>query len=549
MKILKALWKISGSAKFAIPLLGVFTLAMIVGTIIESRLGTHYAIRAVYFTWWFFLIQALMVLSLIVAVLDRLPVKKRLAGFYIVHAAIVLIIAGSVATKIRGLDGELQLSPGEPAHLVRVNEDQIYISTSDREFHFSLPFTVMSQDRQVELLNEDGLKIEMLKFYPYASVDKAWTEAKGSWATDWLLKNDEVVQKVELMFPPSSILSDEAQLGPLKIKLLSWSDFNGKTKVKSNVMATLYFKNQEKPVEVSQLPAKVRLDDGSLVLLKSVHVPKSSVRFIEVEYSGKTYKFFPRYSEFPMSEHLEVDKGSPMRLVGSDVPSGEKNQVLVSRDAEGRIYVAFPVKGVWQIWPYSDDGLRLPWMDLKMTLLKQRTDQKAELTYAKGSAHKESEKNTMAALVRISKVLEGVEDSQEVWLSDATREDFLVGGSEFSGFIGKKLVKLPFTLTLNEFKMETNPGTDEAASYESFVKIGDGKDLAHIYMNHPLKKDGFTFYQASYSQDDQGEYHSVLSVNQDPGRWLKYLGSLILVLGLLIHYLIVYKAMASSREV
>ncbi|WP_415062484.1 cytochrome c biogenesis protein ResB [Bdellovibrio sp.] len=549
MKILKTIWKISGSAKFAIPLLGVFTLAMIVGTIVESRLGTHFATRAVYFTWWFFVIQGLMVLSLIVAVLDRLPVRKRLTGFYIVHAAIVLIIAGSVVTKIKGLDGELQLSPDEAAQLVRVNEDQIYVSTPQKEYQFSLPFTVGVQDSVKHLLDDGDLKIDLLRFYPYASVDKNWIEQKGYWATDWLLKNDDVVQKVELMFPPSAILSDEAQLGPMKVKLLSWSDFGGKTKAKESGLVTLHIKNQESPLQISQLPAKVRLEDGSFVSLKSVHVEKSSVRFIEVIYAGKVYKFFPKYSEFPMSDHLEVDKESPLRLFGSEATSGGKNQVLISRDPSGRIYIAFQVKGAWQIWPYSDHGVRLPWMNLRMTLLKQRVDQRAELIYEEGKAHKDSERNTMAALVRITKASGDSADSKEVWLSDATREDFTVSDMGVSGFIGKKLVRLPFALTLDRFKMETNPGTEEAASYESFVKVGDGNETAHIYMNHPLKKEGFTFYQASYFQDDQGQYHSVLSVNQDPGRWLKYLGSLVLIVGLLIHYLIVYRATAASKEV
>jgi hypothetical protein len=48
-----------------------------------------------------------------------------------------------------------------------------------------------------------------------------------------------------------------------------------------------------------------------------------------------------------------------------------------------------------------------------------------------------------------------------------------------------------------------------------------------------LKHNGFTFYQASFTSDEQtGEPNaSILSVNWDPGRWVKYLGSLLIVLG------------------
>jgi cytochrome c biogenesis protein ResB len=59
-------------------------------------------------------------------------------------------------------------------------------------------------------------------------------------------------------------------------------------------------------------------------------------------------------------------------------------------------------------------------------------------------------------------------------------------------------------------------------------------------MNNPLKTHGYTFYQSSYFLDQAGEYHSVLSVNRDPGRFVKYQGSLLLVLGLIVHFLIIY---------
>ncbi|CAN0026093.1 unnamed protein product, partial [Chrysoparadoxa australica] len=58
----------------------------------------------------------------------------------------------------------------------------------------------------------------------------------------------------------------------------------------------------------------------------------------------------------------------------------------------------------------------------------------------------------------------------------------------------------------------------------------------HIFMNNPLKFQGFTFYQASYQQDRQGNYSSTLSVNVDPGRPFKYGGSLMLVFGSMWHY-------------
>ena len=76
-----------------------------------------------------------------------------------------------------------------------------------------------------------------------------------------------------------------------------------------------------------------------------------------------------------------------------------------------------------------------------------------------------------------------------------------------------------------------------AASYESDVKVikegVEGKKTT-ISMNEPLKYNGFTFYQSSFQQDEMGRpTMSILSVNHDPGRPWKYLGSLLIVLGII----------------
>lgn len=97
---------------------------------------------------------------------------------------------------------------------------------------------------------------------------------------------------------------------------------------------------------------------------------------------------------------------------------------------------------------------------------------------------------------------------------------------------GHRRVDIGFDVTLKDFKMETYQGTSRAAAYQSLVESPEGEVL--ISMNEPMKSQGLTFYQASFQQDQMGKpTHSVLSVNYDPGRFLKYLGSLVLSLGVI----------------
>ncbi len=95
-----------------------------------------------------------------------------------------------------------------------------------------------------------------------------------------------------------------------------------------------------------------------------------------------------------------------------------------------------------------------------------------------------------------------------------------------------KLVDIGFDITLKEFRVGRYPGTLRASSYESDVLVEGLPGVQNISMNEPLKFQGLTFYQASFEEDDNGQpTASILSVNQDPGRWMKYLGALLLVAG------------------
>ena len=103
------------------------------------------------------------------------------------------------------------------------------------------------------------------------------------------------------------------------------------------------------------------------------------------------------------------------------------------------------------------------------------------------------------------------------------------------GYFPKRVV-LPFGLKLEQFKIDRYQGTMNPSEFSSVVSVNggaDGKSVANqlISMNEPMKHGGYTFYQASYIDAQPRPTTSIFSVNQDPGRWLKYLGSIFLVGG------------------
>lgn len=89
---------------------------------------------------------------------------------------------------------------------------------------------------------------------------------------------------------------------------------------------------------------------------------------------------------------------------------------------------------------------------------------------------------------------------------------------------GPKVYNTPFALKLEDFVMETYPGSSSPSAYESHVKIIDeGKETPYkIFMNNVLNHKGYRFFQASFDADRQG---TVLSVNHDFwGTLITYIG-------------------------
>ena len=103
----------------------------------------------------------------------------------------------------------------------------------------------------------------------------------------------------------------------------------------------------------------------------------------------------------------------------------------------------------------------------------------------------------------------------------------------------RKHYPMPFALKLTDFVRVLHPGTEIAKSYESYADLQDGLSSrpVKIWMNNPLRYKGYTFFQASFSEDKEGERSTLASVS-NPGRVLPYVSSLMVFGGMLIHFLI-----------
>jgi hypothetical protein len=145
---------------------------------------------------------------------------------------------------------------------------------------------------------------------------------------------------------------------------------------------------------------------------------------------------------------------------------------------------------------------------------------------------------TNAAAALIEPVLNG-RSLGTFWVSNAlgAPQGFTLEGHSWKLALRPRRYYLPFSVTLKEFKHDIYPGTDIPKNFSSQVRLKDdagGEDRdALIYMNHPLRYGGKTFYQASFGKDDR---LSVFQVVRNPGWLIPYLSCALVALGLLLHF-------------
>ena len=127
-----------------------------------------------------------------------------------------------------------------------------------------------------------------------------------------------------------------------------------------------------------------------------------------------------------------------------------------------------------------------------------------------------------------------------------------VDGRPYLLRLRKKLWPLPFAVQLDDFRVERDPGTNRAAAYESDVtrlEDSDTEEEVLIQMNEPMRRDGWTFFQANWGPQDQVDpdvYYSVFEVVRNPADHWPLYSLIISMVGLIGHFL--YKLISFLKK-
>ena len=232
---------------------------------------------------------------------------------------------------------------------------------------------------------------------------------------------------------------------------------------------------------------------------------------------------FVEWLFLPPGKKTLIKNLGPARVIFTTDPQVEisgKNQLLIYGENK-RLFYSLKKNARKALQP--GQVFSTGWMDFKFRLVDFYP--KAKRVFEFSPAERPSENTTPALYVS--------HKENRAWVALGSYIQFYEKDRMYAlGYLHRKR-PLDFSLRLLDFRVQTYQGTNKAKSYESDVEVFGKKHT--VSMNQPLKIKGYTFYQSGFEKDDRGEpVISILSVNRDPGRFVKYAGSGLVVLGITV---------------
>ncbi len=572
--MLKSILRAMASLKLAVVLLVFLAAVLAWATFLEADQGREVAQWYVYGSRWFVGLLAVLGLNILAAALIRFPWTKRQIGFAVTHAGLLVLLVGAIQTFLLGIEGQVTLQEGKRAEKIVLTNRSVVtaIRETDRgrqstAFSFCPGPVDWPEGRQLDFGVSDGFGIRVLKFYRHARERTAW-----------------VADDLDYQGPALRLRLSGASGGTVAEDWLAGTVFGGQAVIGPTMYELLPITEQSMLQDFLQPPTEGLGQAGVL----SMHCGGQMVRVPIDENVGEKVPVGDDGIEVEIVEYLpdarptmsggfasrggvpknpllelrihEPDRDEPLRqvafakrpLLNLDAVNGRRCPVkfwyhhagvtpiagaAFLQTPDGKLYCRSVVEGGHQPAREVDVGSEIELGgQFSIAVVEYLPRAREAVSFLPVDidtpADSPSEAAALVELVTDS-------ESRQVWLkrNDArygTQPVFTSQGPMILQF-GYDQLPLGYGIELEDFERRFNPGGMGNAAFASRVRVIDpvaGTGQQHnISMNEPLSYGKFTFYQSSFQQSHNGSEVSVLTAAYDPGRVLKYLGSLMICIG------------------
>ena len=576
------IFKFLSSVRLAVPLMLVIAGVVAAGTLYESRYNAEVANILIYRSWWFSGLMVLLWLNIFCAAVSRIPYKMHHLGFVITHIGLLTLLIGAQITASSGIDGQLRVLEGQRSNTV-VLQDLVIRARSEKGVSFESNFKRGLSERSSSDLPfqelERNLGIAVEHYFPFVEVtqiadSKAGADSGigGPRGISFKLKSQFFDVNETLNTADKSSL----QMGPATLRI-----FEGAPKSKPTVRraSSTSKKGSDRVLVVLDAKTGREIQSIPLAALKKNPVSLASTRIslihsyeeavvaqnklaengtpganpaleLKVESGGKSVRevAYAKFKQFSLNrdgalglkfdfraDAMNEDTSGPASEVTGDsvdrsLPASgnvidfhvlDGNEVEVVLSKNGREVMKKQIK--------AGDVLQTPWMGMQITL--ESVGSMGSMVDKVNPIELPTKSNLppSAVLVRSDSPDSGTE-----WIAEGQGKTLMTRSGPVEFYFGPKTVETPFDVHLIEFRKKDYPGTQTALSFESTIKLSETGASKIIQMNEPLSEQGYLLYQSSYEMGPGIPTASIFSVNKDPGRFIKYIGAVILCLGIVL---------------
>lgn len=122
---MKNIKKIISDWRTVLVLLGLYAVVLAGATFIEARHGTPFVKKAVYNSWWFFLLHIVLVVNFIFVSLRHKLMKRKKWGVLTAHYGFVVILVGALITHVWGYEGIMHVREGESSDFIVMADNSV----------------------------------------------------------------------------------------------------------------------------------------------------------------------------------------------------------------------------------------------------------------------------------------------------------------------------------------------------------------------------------------------------------------------------------------
>ncbi len=611
-----------GSLKLALALLATIALACAVASFYESKFNTEVAQAYIYKAPWFLLWLGVLCVNLAAAALTRWPWQRRHTGFVVTHAGIITLLIGAMIGMKMGYEANITLRKGErPADRLILNQTVLQVRSPKDGASYLIDFpverprisperprTLHLPDTKAKLVVDDYT--EFLAEVPVIVPGEGGrpgvqlTFRSGMMSQEipirLLLEREEreavadffgraVVRLVEAM--PEAAVASEAVLPP-GVSAVSGSVASKERGITDETHVVFFDKqpvvhtHRGPPgeIEFRLVPSRDGSDVGKRagwMLLARVAdgtpmaFPLDAVlgRTAEIQgYQITVREFWPDFvmrDGKPESASDEIKNPAVLVSVagrrattdGQPDAVGEASKlelVIAPSQSPGVLEYRILRGGV----AYSSgtaqtgDEVGTGWADWKFTV---DVYEKNAMEHRELSKVANSMDGTAIPAIRARLREPDGREGKPVWIRSGRGEE-VIGAKQvvFTGF-GLRTQPVPFTVSLLDFQVPRDEGTDTPADFIATLAFRDLKSGHTVQrtsrMNHPASYPGnwwnvmtginYKFSQASWNPDNLNE--TTLQVLYDPGWLFKWIGSAMICTGIFIMFY--FKPYAAKKSV